>query len=142
MIPKLKAITNSNYYLVRIGNGERISDIIKNNLVAIGWSEVDFSSFSDMDALKKAVTKKYYSQRDIKPQVLGRKLSQIEKFYTIEKGAVILVPYGKQIVLARSKGNIIYNQTDKGYDLANQLEVEYLKKSDGELKSFSRDILS
>ena len=44
------------YYMVRamLSREEDFKIFFENNVVAVGWSRIDFSSFSDVDELKKS----------------------------------------------------------------------------------------
>lgn len=122
---------------------EEYFDIFKNNkIVAVGWSEVDFTSFSgDISCLRDEIYRKYYQNTKISPISIGRKLNAVERFTGIKKGDYIVVPYGSQILLAVSKGEFLYNAAVYEKDVSNQLCVDYVM-SNGDFKTVPRTALS
>ena len=136
---------NRNYFMVRAMNSQ-VKDFnvfFENNVVAVGWSEIDFSNFlkTDVDKIKKEVKKVYYSSKDWHPPLVGKKLNEVKRFHTIKKGDFIIIPYWNSIRLAIAKDEHIYS--DKAYelDLANQIKVDYLLIKD-DFKTIPRNSLS
>ena len=86
---------NKGYYLVRaMGQTQNDFDIFfNNNVVAVGWSEVDFSKYSDEDLLVKEVDRVYYTSRDVAPQVAGKKKNEVRRFKGIKNEDRIIVPF-------------------------------------------------
>lgn len=98
-------MTERNYYMVRAmySREEDFRVFFENNVVAVGWCEVDFTESPDSSALRKAVYETYYSNNKTAPQVTGKHLNECERFKNIREGDYILVPYWSGIVLAEAK---------------------------------------
>lgn len=109
------------------------------NVVAVGWSEVDFTSFEDIGALLDKVNEVYYRDSRIAPQFSGKKLNEVRRFMEIKEGDYILVPYQSFIRLAIAESKRLYDKSiSKTLDLSNQLQVEY-QKLGGELRTIPRN---
>jgi hypothetical protein len=107
--------------MVRIA--QNVWEYAQKGVVAIGWSNVDFSKLSPDEAAKTIGEQDYY--RDAAPQVVGKKRNEIWRFKYIKKGDIIVVPYWSNILLAESEGEFIYSNEDIEADLANHLKVKY-----------------
>lgn len=97
------------------------------NVIAVGWSEVNFSSYTDIEKLIAAVDTKYYSDRKTAPQVVGKKLNEVRRFKEMRSGDYIVIPYRGAIRLARLGEGEKYDQSTLGLDLCNQRFADYLK---------------
>lgn len=135
-------MTERNYYMVRAmySREEDFRVFFENNVVAVGWCEVDFTESPDSSALRKAVYETYYSNSKTAPQVTGKHLNECERFKNIREGDYILVPYWSGIVLAEAKTGEIYDPDAAG-DLCNQRRVAY-HYHDGERLIIPRNELS
>jgi restriction system protein len=128
-----------NYYMVRaIDNDEALENFTKNNIVAIGWSDFNFSNYGSSDDVIKELD---YLDR-ISPQVAGRHRGQIARFFEIKKEDRILVPYWNSICLCIAKGKRKYNEKKYSLDQSNEHEVEYLVNEKNEIIAIPRDSLS
>jgi restriction system protein len=129
-----------NCYMVRIG-GQNIWHYVQKSVVAIGWSNVDFSKLTSDEAAKIIGEQDYYA--NAAPQVVGKKKNELWRFKNIKKGDIIVVPYWSNVLLAESQGEFIYSEEDAdiNIDLANQLKVKYQYIGD-ELRILPRTELS
>ena len=120
-----------NYYMVRAKNSntEAFDIFFKNNVVAVGWSRVDFSKELDSKKLRKKVLDEYY-QKDQKQSLISKKLNEVERFKNLKKGDFIVVPYYSYIAIAEVEDKEIYFEkgTNPDIDLANQRAVTYRYK--------------
>lgn len=116
-----------NYYMVRAmySREEDFNAFLKNNVVAVGWSDVDFSRFPDSSALREEVRKTYYSENDRAQQTISKRLNEVERFKNIRKGDYIIVPFYSFIAIAEAEADEIYSEKDYPLDLANQRRVAY-----------------
>lgn len=97
------------------------------NVIAVGWSEVNFSSYVDIEKLIATVNSEYYSDGKTAPQVVGKKLNEVRRFKEMRTGDYIVVPYRGAIRLARLGDGERYDKSTLGLDLCNQRFVDYLK---------------
>ncbi|WGH75653.1 restriction endonuclease [Tenacibaculum tangerinum] len=135
---------NKNYYMVRAMNSEPkdFKVFFKNKVVAVGWSEVNFTQYENKPKeLRSAVNEIYYAKKDMHPPLVGKKLNEVERFDKIKKGDYIIIPYYNSIRMAIAKDIIKYDQEAYELDLANQLEVNYLMTSK-DFKTIPRNALS
>lgn len=134
------------YYMVRAMDSSDMSFSIftKSNVVAVGWSRVDFTQYDKNADLRKAIESEYYgdSLKRPTPSSLGKKHAQMQRFCEIKKDDYIIVPYHNQILLAVATGEPCYSETDKEADLANQHKVEYCKNKENDLRKVLRVELS
>lgn len=132
-----------NYYMVRAmnSNQEDFDIFFKNNVVAVGWSRVNFSKEADSESLRQKVWEEYYKNAEKQQNTISRKLNEVERFKTIKKGDFIIVPYNSNIVIAEALDEEIYSEESKDLDLANQREVSY-RYQDGKLLVIPRTNLS
>lgn len=121
---------------------ESLELFTKKSIVAIGWSEVDFTRFTEDQDLRAAIETKYYDEEK-RPtnSSMGRKHATMKRFREIKKGDRIIVPYRNQILLAEATGEQRYCAADLKCDLANQQVVEYLKNNK-EIRTVLRSELS
>jgi restriction system protein len=115
----------------------------KNSVVAVGWSEIDFSEFDKegIEHLLGSVEEEYYNSDDILPQVIGRQLNQVRRFHNINEGDYIIIPFYNSIRLAIADDKVLYDESAYANDLANQRKVRYQYSGDT-YKTIPRDVLS
>ena len=126
-----------NYYVLRIKTNE--NEYVKNGRVAFGWSKVDFSKFDDAELLAKTVENNYYAG-DFSATLRGRKKSEVKRIFNIKEGDIILVPCYKGFYIGTATGKRIYDPDSIDNDLANQIEVDFIKdkKNNNDPFYFSR----
>jgi Restriction endonuclease. len=114
------------YYMVRamFSRKEDLEVFFKNNVVAIGWSEVNLAALNDT-SIREKVKQSYYSGGSVAPQVVGKNLNEVIRFKNIEAGDYVIVPYWDTIALAEAKAEEYYSESDCSRDMANQRKVEY-----------------
>ena len=104
--------------------------LIKQNKIGIGWSKVNFSEFSTHKDLIKEL-------KSVHPK-FSRARKQVERFFNLEKGDVVIIPSYKSILLAIVSGEKMFDPDfDKGHG-ANQISVNYLKQANGKLLRIAR----
>lgn len=132
-----------NYYMVRamLSREEDFDIFFKNNIVAVGWSEVDFTKYKTSDALRDAVRKSYYENSGRAPQVDSKNLNEVERFKNIQAGDYIIVPFYSGIALCVAEKEELYNNEAYRSDLSNQRRVAY-RYLDNELLVIPRTELS
>lgn len=126
-----------NYYVLRIKTNE--NEYVKNGRIAFGWSKVDFSKFDDAELLSKTVEDTYYTG-DFSATLRGRKKSEVKRIFNIKAGDIILVPCYKGFYIGTATGKRIYDPDSIDNDLANQIEVDFIKdkKNNNDPFYFSR----
>ncbi len=130
-----------NYYMVRgMDSSETVFDeLLKNEVVAVGWSKINFTLCKDSKEKLVDELKKYYlNSSEISPQKRGRWETQSFRFCSIKKGDRIVVPFHNYIILAESEGKQIYKPEAIGIDLANQQKVCFLRDSNNEILKIPR----
>lgn len=125
-----------NYYILRIRINE--NEYVKNGRVAFGWSKVNFSKFDDAELLSKAVEEIYYAG-DFSATLRGRKKSEVKRIFNIEAGDIIRVPCYKGFYIGTATGRRIYDLEGIDNDLANQIEVNFIKDKNNNPFYFSRE---
>lgn len=125
-----------NYYVLRIKTNE--NEYVKNGRVAFGWSKVDFSKFEDAELLSKTVEDTYYAG-DFSATLRGRKKSEVKRIFNIKAGDIILVPCYKGFYIGTATGKRLYDPDSMDNDLANQIEVDFIKDKNNNPFYFSRD---
>lgn len=130
-----------NYYMVRAQGSkeEDFKEFFDKNIIAVGWSNVDFSKENDINKLRDLVNEKYYNNR-ISPYI-SKKLNEIERFKGIKKGDYIIIPFYSSIVIAEAEDLEKYESNAIHLDLANQRAVSY-KYLDSEPMRIARSDLS
>lgn len=113
-----------------------------NEVVAIGWSDFNFSEFDDPEVLVSQIRElPYYAEKD--PRYVGRTMNQIRYFKQLTEGDKIIVPYHSSIRLAVVDGKELYDRDQiDSTDLANQRKVKYVYGDDGRLLTIPRKNLS
>ncbi len=125
------------YYIIRIKSN--INDFVNNSRVAVGWSDVDFSSYiNNPNELIETVKEHYYSDK-VSPNIRGRKLSEINRFINIKKGDIIIVPSYKSFYIGYATEYFVYDKNSRNLDLSNQLLVNFKMNEENEPIQFSRE---
>ena len=136
---------SKNYFMVRAMNSQPndFKIFFSNKVIAVGWSEINFSQFKEMENLnlRMEVNKIYYKGKNMHPPLIGKKLNEVQRFHKIKEGDYIVIPYYNTIRLAIAKGIHQYNNTAYEFDLANQMQVNYLMSKNG-FKTIPRNSLS
>lgn len=129
------------YLMVRAMTSQEIhfKEFFGNSVVAVGWSDVDFSLYKTSEELKDAVRKEYYTKKN-GPHV-SKNLNECVRFKSIKEGDYVVVPYYSGIALAVAENGELYSKEGYKIDLANQHKVSYLHK-DGAILSVPRNNLS
>ncbi|MEQ9441916.1 MAG: restriction endonuclease [Cyclobacteriaceae bacterium] len=134
-----------NYYMVRAraSTENDFKVFFENSVIAVGWSEIDFSQFKNeaVESLIEEVKSCYYSSPDVFPPLVGKKLNEVKRFHNINSGDYILIPFYNTIRLATAESKIIYDENAYELDLANQRKVGYVYVGDS-FKTIPRDVLS
>lgn len=118
------------YYMTRIR--ENVPHYVKKDVVAFGWSAVNFSAqITSFDDVWSEVHKKCYSS-GIKPATVTRKKNEIKRLLSIQTGDILLIPVAKGFIMAEATSEWFFSEEDKEVDLANQLKVKYKKDSNGD----------
>jgi restriction system protein len=133
------------YYMVRAMRSaqEDFEVFFRNNVVAVGWSRVDFTAFESTDELIQAVEKEYYSDGSTAPQVVGKKRNEVRRFKAIEEHDRIVVPYWSSVRLAVAGREGRYSAQDgDSRDLGNQRAVSFVRDAGGGYLTVPRDQLS
>ncbi len=135
------------YVMVRAQSQEQedFDTFFNNSVIAVGWSDIDFSEFSDAEALVESVRSVYYSDAAIAPTTVGKRLSQIRRFFELEQDDIVIVPHWSSIVLARVTSSVVEHLSSGlawERDLANQKHVEYIRGEDGEIRDIPRKQLT
>lgn len=135
-----------NYYMVRgMDSSPRIIEhLIEKEVVAIGWSKLDFTKFRENDNLYEALIEAHRGDENgiPSPSSLGRKHAQIRRFCRIKRGDYILVPNGGQILLGIAAGEQFHCSEDEILGISNQHRVEFIRNKDNSLKSIPRTKLT
>lgn len=105
----------SRCYLVRT---ER--EFVNKELVAIGWSWVNFTEHEDAN---KIISKM--------GNHIGKAGNQIRRFVGMKQGDIVVVPLHKSVAIGIATDKILYSETDKSKDRANQRIVNFLKEEKG-----------
>ena len=131
-----------NYYMVRaMDSSESAFKIFfEHNVVAVGWSKVDFTAFSNVAELREKVCELYVTPSEA-PQVVSKKLNEVERFKKFKKGDYIVVPYNSCIAIAEAENEEIYLKDAYNADLSNQRKVSY-RYNDDHLLVIPRNELS
>lgn len=136
----------TNYYMVRAMASSELDFkmFFDNNVVAVGWSEVDFSKYNTLqtEELAKEVEKTYYSSDKVFAPTVSKKLNEVRRFHNIKAGDFIIVPFYNAIRLAVASDAILYEE-ESAYDLdlSNQRKVRYVFSGDT-IRTIPRDVLS
>lgn len=115
-------------------------EFFENKVIAVGWSDVDFTKTAGNE-LKAKIKEVYYTSKPWHPPLVGKKLNEVHRFNGINNGDYIIIPYWNSIRLAIATDKHIYNKLACHLDLANQIRVNYLLKENG-FKTIPRKYLS
>ncbi|WP_035764962.1 restriction endonuclease [Butyrivibrio sp. NC2002] len=129
------------YLMVRAMTSQEIHfrEFFDNSVVAVGWSQINFTDYSDRELLKEAVKEEYYFDKS-GPHV-AMNLNECARFSGILAGDLIIVPYYSGIALAIAESEALFSEKAAEIDLGNQHKVSYLYK-DGDILSVPRNNLS
>ena len=115
------------------------NELLKNEVVAVGWSYIDFTLCKDnREKFDAELEKVYFKNSKLAPSVKGKWRNQSFRFCCIKKGDYIVVPYHQYIILAEAVGEQIYKPEVINLDLANQQKVQYLYDRDNKLVKIPR----
>ena len=109
--------------------------------MAVGWSDVNFTLYSDVANLRDKVYEEYYEKEAKAPQVVSRNLNEVERFKSMKKGDYVIVPYYSFIAIAEVEDKELYSIDSLDLDLSNQRSVTY-RYSNGKLLKIPRNELS
>jgi restriction system protein len=139
-------MSNHRYFMVRAGwqSDEDFNIFFKKDkeVVAVGWSEVDFAASSQVESLVEQVDRAYYADGKVAPRVVGKKKNEVRRFKELKKDNRILIPHWGEVLIAIATGEERYSSRDKQRDLANQHIVKFKRLPNEELLAFPRDVLS
>jgi len=129
-----------NYWMVRAMRSTEadFKEFFENSVVAVGWSEVDFSK-EDVSTLSSTLRSTYYANSTDK-RTVSRYVNQALRFKNIKKGDYIIVPYYSSVVIAEAEEEERYSQDAESLDLANQRVVSY-RYHNGKLLTIPRSNL-
>lgn len=132
-----------NYYMVRAmaSEDEDFKVFLDNSVVAVGWSNVDFTKCSDSEVVREEVNKSYYNDGKKSPIKVAQNLNEVARFKNIQSGDYIIIPYKSDIIIAVAETDEVYSEVDSKRDLANQRKVAY-RYYNNELLKIPRDELS
>ncbi len=138
------AQSKTKYYMVR-AMAQKEADFklfFDHSVIAVGWSEVDFTAFKSVEELIQQVDKIYYGPDQVAPQVAGIKRNEVRRFVGIRPGDRIVIPYYSSIRLATATNEVLYDDSVREtLDLSNQHRVTYLRQ-DGEFVTIPRSSLT
>ena len=121
------------YYIVRTALD--VEFYVKKGVSAVGWSDYHFAD-EEPEALCNKIKAKYIADGS-STRLAGRKAGEIRKFLSIQNGDIVLVPTYKGFYMGVSSGKRIYDPDSYDKDLANQIEIDFIK-SNGEPIVFKR----
>jgi restriction system protein len=106
--------------------------LLKDGLAGYGWSTVNFSACNSIEELMAN-----FKQQDL---AVGRRKKAIKRFYNIKQDDVVIVPMDSACAIGIATNKKLYApEVKKG---ANQIQVEYLKDSEGQLVKIPRKEIS
>ncbi|MBF6649977.1 restriction endonuclease [Methylobacter sp. BlB1] len=121
----MEKLTENRCYLIRTKR-----HFVDRGLVAIGWSNIDFTQYSNSKEIVEAISNKY---------MIGRRANQIRRFVNMKQGDTIVIPLSMAVAIGSVKDdNLIYSPEDKAKDRANQRRINFFKNSNGELALIPR----
>lgn len=111
----------------------------KKSVVAVGWSDYDFSKHENIEHLFPMIT----YLKEVAPTTAGRWKNQIRRFKNLKDQDRIIIPFGNKVLLALIDGNTeIFCKEDFIHDQANQRRAKYYYKDDGRVVQVPRNHLS
>ncbi|MDZ4722862.1 MAG: restriction endonuclease [candidate division Zixibacteria bacterium] len=123
-----KLVVTPNYLMIRAlkQTPEVFKLFFESSLVAVGWSEIDFSQNTLEDIFIK-VKVQYFKNDKASQSVKGRRLAAIKRFKAIKEGDRLIIPHLTSFRFAEATAKVQYDeQSGNDLDLANQREVKYL----------------
>jgi restriction system protein len=116
-----------NYILVRSP-----LNLVKDGLAGYGWSRVNFSACASVEELMAS-----FKQLNLE---VGRRKKAIMRFYNIKQDDVVIVPMNRAFAIGIATNKKLYAPEVKNG--ANQIQLEYLKDSKGQLAIIPRKEIS
>jgi len=116
-----------NYILVRSP-----LNLVKDSLAGYGWSRVDFSACVSVEELMAS-----FKQQNLE---VGRRKKAIKRFYNIKQDDVVIVPMNRAFAIGIATNTKAYAPEVKNG--ANQIQLKYLKDSQGQLVKIPRKEVS
>ena len=132
----------ANYYMVRAmqSSEAEIKVFTENNVVAVGWSDLNFCE-TEESSLRDKIWTSYYKDSNKRNQSISSALNQAMMFKGIKKGDRIIVPLPYEILLAEADDGEYYSESARTLDLANQHKVTF-KYINARPKTIARKELS
>lgn len=130
------------YYMVRAqGQTKEVFEyLFSRNVVAVGWSDFDFSSHSDVEQL---VSEYRNTAPAYRPALLTKYCNEIRRFMALRRDDHVLVPVYESIALAVVEGTKLYDRSvAETLDLSNQVRVVFERTSHGQIAKIPRTQLS
>lgn len=124
-----ESMLESNCYQVRT-----LDTLVERGIVGVGWSEFDFSSYSDAEAAIQAIRDDWGG--------VGRSANQIRRFFAIQDGDIVVAPIPYAVAIGVSRGGIRYDADSVGVDRANQRRVDFPRDPEGRVITIPRTALS
>lgn len=112
-----------------------------NSVVAVGWSDFDFSKYQNEEGVRQIVFNSAMScLYNGNKRLSSKNANQAARFKGIKSGDYIIVPHGAEIALAEAGEEEIYSEKYGPQDLANQRRVKYVRNDDdGKIKFIPRN---
>jgi restriction system protein len=129
-----------NYYMIRprYFNNACYDIFTKKNIVAVGWSDFDFSKYDNIEELFPEI----HYLKDVAPTTAGKWKNQIRRFKNLQDQDKIIIPFGNKVLLAAIDGNTeTFSKEDAKHDQANQRKAKYFQR-DGRIIEIPRNHLS
>lgn len=134
-----------NYFMVRAMTSSEndFKVFFDNSVVAVGWSEIDFSKYDqdNIEGLAAAVKAEYYYSPRAWAPTVSKKLNEVRRFHSINVGDYLIIPFSSAIRLAVADKKRLYDSKAYDLDLSNQRKVKYILSGDT-FKTIPRDVLS
>ncbi|CAM5203111.1 hypothetical protein OURE66S_03300 [Oligella ureolytica] len=93
------------------------SELLEQDMIGHGWSQVNFSEANSLDEL--------FSTFHEKKLTLGRRRNQIKRFFSVKEGDIVVVPLSRSIAIGHATGKKHYGQGITNG--ANRIEVNFLR---------------
>ena len=103
-------MSDKHYFMVRAMKSEDTDfDILfGENVIAVGWSDVNFTNYENSETLREAVRLKCYASSKNPQSIITKKLNEVVRFKNIREGDYIIVPNHSNVVLAIAESEEIY----------------------------------
>jgi restriction system protein len=118
-------------------NEDYFNVFFNNEVVAVGWSDYDFSKYKNIEHLFPEID----YLKDVAPTTAGKWMNQIRRFKNMNEGDRVIVPTYNSVCFAIVKPEEVYDKTARGLDQCNQRRVSYIMNGD-KLAMVSRNELS